>query len=112
MRPAAKLGGLVLVVAVVFGAAYGIGKVVGPVAAEPAPAADEHDGMGETAEEGHGGGHEAGTEVPKGLQVSEGGVTLDVLTTGLTRVGSRSSRSGSSTRTATRSPASSRRTTS
>jgi hypothetical protein len=84
MRPAAKLGGLVLVVAVVFGAAYGIGKVVGPVAAEPAPAAAEHEGMGETAEEGHGGGHEAGTEVPKGLQVSEGGVTLDVLTTGLT----------------------------
>ena len=83
MRPAAKLGGLALVVAVVFGAAYGIGKVVGPVAAEPAPAAAEHEGMGESSEEAHGGEHGGGTEVPKGLQVSEGGVTLDVLTAGL-----------------------------
>jgi len=75
---AVKLGGLALVVAAVFGGAYGIGKVVGPVA-EPEPAAAEHEGMRET---GHGGGHAA--SVPKGLQVSEGGVTLDVLTSGLT----------------------------
>ncbi len=79
MRPAAKLGGLVLVVAAVFGAAYGIGKAVGPVAAEPAPAA-EHDAMGGEQDAGHG-GHSA--VVPKGLQVSEGGVTLDVLTDGI-----------------------------
>ncbi|MDQ3787688.1 MAG: hypothetical protein M3422_10655, partial [Actinomycetota bacterium] len=82
MNPAAKLGGLVLVVAAVFGAAYGIGKVVGPVAAEPKPEAAEHEGMGGGEQDaGHGGGHAA--SVPKGLQVSEGGVTLDVLTDGL-----------------------------
>ncbi|MGB3440312.1 MAG: hypothetical protein WBA97_16315 [Actinophytocola sp.] len=81
---AVKLGGLALVVAVVFGAAYGIGKVVGPVAAEPAPQAEAHEGMGEdsAAGEGHGDGHDAAASVPKGLQVSEGGVTLDVLTDG------------------------------
>jgi hypothetical protein len=78
---AVKLGGLVLVVVAVFGAAYGIGTVVGPVA-EPAPAAAaDHEGMGE-AEGEHGDSHEA-TGPPKGLQVSEGGVTLDVLTEGL-----------------------------
>jgi hypothetical protein len=78
---AVKLGGLVLVVVAVFGAAYGIGSVVGPVA-EPAPvAAAEHEGMGETTS-GHGDSHEAAGP-PKGLQVSEGGVTLEVLTHGL-----------------------------
>ena len=76
---AVKLGGLALVVAAVFGGAYGIGKVVGPVAAEPAPEA-AHEGMDEA---GHGDAHEAAGP-PKGLQVSEGGVTLDVLTDGLT----------------------------
>lgn len=84
MRTAAKLGGLALVVAAVFGGAYGIGQVVGPVAAEPEPKAESHEDMGGAAEEeGHGGGHEAAGP-PKGLQVSEGGVTLDVLTEGLT----------------------------
>ena len=82
MNPAAKLGGLVLVVAAVFGAAYGIGKVVGPVAAEPEPQAAAHEGMGGEQEAGHGDSHGAAA-VPKGLQVSEGGVTLDVLTDGL-----------------------------
>jgi hypothetical protein len=78
---AVKLGGLVLTVAAVFGAAYGIGKVVGPVAEQEPAAAAEHEGMGE-AEGGHGDSH--AVTVPKGLQVSEGGVTLDVLTGGLT----------------------------
>ncbi|MFI7678132.1 hypothetical protein [Actinophytocola sp. NPDC049390] len=82
MHPAAKLGGLVLVVAAVFGAAYGIGKVVGPVAAEPKPEAAAHEGMGGGEQDaGHGDGHAA--VVPTGLQVSEGGVTLDVLTDGV-----------------------------
>jgi hypothetical protein len=79
---AAKLGGLVLVVVAVFGAAYGIGKVVGPVAEPPPAAAAEHEGMGEAEGAGHGDSHEAAGP-PKGLQVSEGGVTLDVLTEGL-----------------------------
>jgi len=71
-----RLGGLTLVIAAVFGGAYGIGQLVGPVSPEPAPA--EHEGM---AAEGHGGHDEAA--VPKGLQVSQDGMTLDVLSTGL-----------------------------
>ena len=74
----AKLGGLAVVVAAVFGGAYGIGQLAGPVASEPAPAA-EHEGMAET---GHGGGHDEAA-VPKGLQVSQDGMTLDVLSAGL-----------------------------
>ncbi|MFC4855671.1 hypothetical protein [Actinophytocola glycyrrhizae] len=82
---AVRLGGLVLVVVVAFGAAYGIGKVVGPVAAESEPVAAEHEGMGAAQEGGgHGDSHGAAPGVPKGLQVSEGGVTLDVLSHGLT----------------------------
>ena len=77
MNAAGKLGGLALIVAAVFGGAYGIGKVVGPVAAEPPPAA--HEGMDDA---GHGDSH-ADAGPPKGLQVSDGGVTLDVTSAGL-----------------------------
>ncbi|HEV7651267.1 MAG TPA: hypothetical protein VGP26_24215 [Actinophytocola sp.] len=70
---ARKLGGFGLAVVVAFAAAYGVGQAVGPMAAEPEPAA-EHDGMG-VAE--HGGG------VPKGLMVSADGLTLDVRSHGL-----------------------------
>ncbi|MPZ80814.1 MAG: hypothetical protein GEV28_10605 [Actinophytocola sp.] len=87
-----KLGGFGLALAVAFAAAYGVGQAVGPVAAEPEPAAAEHEGMGgaDGAEDGmadmggHGdahGGEPAG--VPKGLMVSADGVTLDVLSDGL-----------------------------
>jgi hypothetical protein len=74
-----KFGGLAVVIAAVFGGAYGIGQLVGPVTDEPAPAAT-HDGMA-AADEGHGGGH--AEAVPKGLQVSQDGMTLDVLSEGL-----------------------------
>jgi len=78
-RAGLKLGGLALVIAVVFGAAYGIGQLVGPVTSEPAAA--EHDGM--AAEESHGdAGHDA-AGVPKGLQITQDGTTLEVLSTGL-----------------------------
>ena len=81
-----RLGGLALAVVAAFGGAYGIGKVVGPVAAEPVPVAQAHDGMTDEAADGHGDTHGGAVAVgvPKGLQVSEGGVTLDVLTGGLT----------------------------
>lgn len=73
-----KVGGLAVVIAAVFGGAYGIGQLVGPVTPEPPPAA-AHDGMG-PAGQAHG-GHDA--EAPKGLQVSQDGMTLDVLSAGL-----------------------------
>jgi len=83
-RTGLKLGGFALVAAVVFGAAYGVGQLVGPVAAEPAPAAHEGMATGGMAEEGHGGGHDdMAVGVPAGLQVSEDGNTLEVLSTGL-----------------------------
>jgi hypothetical protein len=72
---ARKLGGFGLAAVVAFAAAYGIGQAVGPVAAEPEPAA-EHGEMG-----GHGEKH--GSVVPKGLMVSTDGLTLDVRSHGL-----------------------------
>jgi len=75
MNAGLKLGGLALVVVAVFGGAYGVGQLVGPVSRSQEPA--EHQGMAET----HGGHDE--TAVPKGLQVSQDGMTLDVLSTGL-----------------------------
>src|SRR5262245_53590554 len=78
-RVGLKLGGLTLVIAAAFGGAYGIGQLVGPVTSEPAPAADEHGGMAPS--EGHGGHEQAG--LPKGLQVTQDGTTLEVLSAGL-----------------------------
>jgi hypothetical protein len=95
-RTGLKLGGLALVVAAAFGGAFGVGQLVGPVAAEPKQEAAAHDDMGggadggmdggtdgDMAAEGHGGGHDEAAGPPKGLQVSEGGHTLQVLTGGL-----------------------------
>ncbi|TDV53700.1 hypothetical protein [Actinophytocola oryzae] len=73
-----RIGGLTLVVAAVFGGAYGIGQLSGPIGNQPA-AAEEHDGMAE--QEGHGAEHTA--PVPKGLQVSQDGTSLQVLSSGL-----------------------------
>jgi hypothetical protein len=70
---ARKLGGFGLAVVAAFGVAYGVGRAVGPVAAEPAPAAEHGDS--------HGGGHDP--VVPKGLLVSADGLTLDVRSHGL-----------------------------
>ncbi|MGH3761548.1 hypothetical protein [Actinophytocola sp.] len=78
---ARKLAGFGLALVVAFAAAYGVGQAVGPVAAEPEPAAAEHEGMGEQAGGEHGDEHGA-VAAPKGLQVSADGVTLDVLSGG------------------------------
>lgn len=86
---ARKLGAFGLALVAAFAVAYGAGQVVGPVAAEPEPAAAEHEGMdggeaeahGDTAGgDSHGGGtHEGVAEVPKGLMVTADGLALDVL---------------------------------
>jgi hypothetical protein len=84
--PVRRLGAFGLALAAVFAAAYGVGQVVGPVAAEPEPAAAEHGEMGTSPGEGSGGGHGAlhdgavTARVPAGLQVSADGLTLDVAT--------------------------------
>jgi hypothetical protein len=74
MNTATKLGAFALGLAVVFGAAYGVGQVAGPVAAADSRAtADAHGG-------GHGddaGRHEgSGGHLPGGLLVSDRGYTL------------------------------------
>ncbi|WP_406418253.1 hypothetical protein [Streptomyces sp. NBC_01614] len=67
-----------------FGTAYGVGKGVDPVVEDPAPARHESHSEASSAPEGggHGGGHEA--KPAGGLQISEGGYTLDLRTPGVT----------------------------
>ena len=83
MNTPAKLAGFALGLAAVFGAALGLGSVVGPDAASAEAAAPAHG-----AEAGHGGGedHDEGaeeapvgaSELPAGLQRTEDGYTLDL----------------------------------
>ena len=72
MSVATKLLGFGGLVAVVFAAALGVGRVVGPVATTPASHADMvggHEGMAM-------GGEGAGASFPKGLLVSQNGYTF------------------------------------
>jgi hypothetical protein len=92
---ARKLGGFGAGLAVLFAAAFGVGQLVGPVAAEPEPEAAEHEGMGGSGETGghgdagHGSGHDAeAAPTPAGLMVTADGLTLDVLSDGLRSGGS------------------------
>lgn len=93
---ARRLGGFGVALAVLFAAAYGVGQVVGPVAAEPEPEAAQHEGMGGGETGGHGdsgSGHDAGHDAeaaatPAGLMVTADGLTLDVLSDGLRAGGS------------------------
>lgn len=77
MNNALRITAFAAALAATFGTAYGVGRGVDPlVAAEDRPA-QQHGG--------HGGGEEGGTEpaadhAPGGLQVSEGGYTLDLAT--------------------------------
>ncbi|AQZ69535.1 Putative secreted protein [[Actinomadura] parvosata subsp. kistnae] len=86
MNTAVKLGSYVLGLAVVFGGALGVGKVVGPVGAQPA--AENHAAMAAptpSASAAHGEHATAPVQddTPGGLQVSENGYTLDPITTAL-----------------------------
>ncbi|MFC4054749.1 hypothetical protein ACFOY4_34110 [Actinomadura syzygii] len=80
MNSASKLGIYAVGLAVVFGGAAGVGKIVGPVGASAETAS--HDGGGHGGGQGggdHGGGGHGGGETahaPGGLQVSEDGYTL------------------------------------
>ncbi len=75
MNTATKLSGFALGLVAVFGAAYGVGQVTGPVA----PAAEtRHDDTGHTDEAGH--GESADAHLPGGLLVSDRGHTLRPVT--------------------------------
>ncbi|MGA4996056.1 hypothetical protein [Nonomuraea bangladeshensis] len=91
MNAAGKLGAYVLGLAVVFGGALGVGRVTGPGDAPTqgkSPAVAEHAETG--GHDGADGGHEAATttttstDTPGGLQVSQNGYTLSLLTTPVT----------------------------
>ncbi|MCT2542068.1 hypothetical protein [Streptomyces atratus] len=77
MNNALRITAFAAALAATFGTAYGVGRSVDPlVAAEDRPA-QQHGG--------HGGGEEGGAEpaadhAPGGLQISEGGYTLDLAT--------------------------------
>ncbi len=81
MNTATKLGSYVLGLAVVFGAALGVGKAVGPIGVRPA---EDHGAMAaptESTAHGEHSGGQAQDDTPGGLQVSENGYTLTPLTT-------------------------------
>ncbi|NLU66136.1 hypothetical protein [Streptomyces sp. HNM0574] len=80
MNTGMKITAFAAALAAAFGAAYGVGGAVGPIAADAEPAAHAEHGGGKAksgSEGGSGGGAHAS---PGGLQVSEGGYTLDVKT--------------------------------
>ena len=80
MKPVVKVTGFVLGLAVVFGVAIGLGRLVDPVA-DTSAAAAEHDDMTDGAEHGAD-GHSDETqatgsqEIPGGLMVSQAGYTF------------------------------------
>ncbi|MGP3965886.1 hypothetical protein ACTWPT_59095 [Nonomuraea sp. 3N208] len=88
MNAAAKLGSYVVGVAVVFGGALGVGKVVGPVAAAAPVAGHSAMTAPPSASPAQGAGHDehatepatSDSDTPGGLQVSENGYTLIPLT--------------------------------
>ncbi|MES5820329.1 hypothetical protein [Streptomyces sp. RG80] len=78
MHAGLKISAFAAALAATFGTAYGVGKGVDPVVAESAPARhDSHEEASPSAAAG--GGH-----VPGGLQISEGGYTLDLRTPSVT----------------------------
>ncbi|MFE7759718.1 hypothetical protein [Streptomyces sp. NPDC057429] len=78
MNTAGKITSFTAALTVSFGAAYGLGNTVGPVGGTgPAPRADHTD---RAEQEGAGDGGDHAESAAGGLQVSEDGYTLDLLT--------------------------------
>ncbi|GAB2965097.1 hypothetical protein [Streptomyces heilongjiangensis] len=85
MNTGLRITAFAAALAATFGTAYGVGKGVEPVVADSAP--PRHDSHARTSPEpDEGGGHTEGHETPPagGLQISEGGYTLDLRTTTVT----------------------------
>ncbi|MBC2900265.1 hypothetical protein [Streptomyces cupreus] len=76
MNAGLKITAFAAGLAATFGTAYGVGKGVGPVGEDPAPARHESHSEASPSPEG-GGGNQAAAG---GLQISEGGYTLDLKT--------------------------------
>ncbi|MFF6982715.1 hypothetical protein ACFZAV_34750 [Streptomyces sp. NPDC008343] len=84
MHAGLRITAFAAALAATFGTAYGVGKGFDPVVEDPAPARHESHSEAPSAPQGggHGGGHE--TKPAGGLQISEGGYTLDLRTPGVT----------------------------
>ncbi|WP_128429991.1 hypothetical protein [Streptomyces cyaneus] len=84
MHAGLKITAFAAALAATFGTAYGVGMGIDPVVEDPAPARhDSHSEPSPTPEGGGGhGGHE--TKPAGGLQISEGGYTLDLRTPNVT----------------------------
>ncbi|MCL8011976.1 hypothetical protein [Streptomyces sp. AS02] len=86
MNAGLRITAFAAALAATFGTAYGVGQGLDPVVEEPAPAA--HDSHREASQapasdgDGGHGGHE--TQPAGGLEISEGGYTLDLKTPGVT----------------------------
>lgn len=85
MNTGLRIAAFAAALAATFGAAYGVGSGVGEISPEPSGGA--HQGHpdpshGESGDGGHGQGHGGGREAapPGGLQISEGGYSLDLRT--------------------------------
>ncbi|WP_328869409.1 hypothetical protein OHT76_04465 [Streptomyces sp. NBC_00287] len=77
MHAGLKITAFAAGLAATFGTAYGVGKGVGPVGEDPAPARHESHSEASPSPAGDGGQKEAAAG---GLQISEGGYTLDLKT--------------------------------
>ncbi|MFF7163691.1 hypothetical protein ACFZBP_20415 [Streptomyces sp. NPDC008086] len=83
MHAGLRITAFAAALAATFGTAYGVGEAVDPVVEDPAPA--RHESHGETSqgpnEDGGQGGHGGHrTEPAGGLEISDGGYTLDLRT--------------------------------
>ncbi|MFG2556067.1 hypothetical protein ACGFWF_39970 [Streptomyces sp. NPDC048581] len=81
MNAGLRITAFAAALAATFGTAYGVGQGLDPVVDEPAPAAHDSHSESSPAAEG-GGGHER--QPVGGLQMSEGGYTLDLRTPSVT----------------------------
>ncbi|WP_395110194.1 hypothetical protein [Actinomadura sp. SCN-SB] len=81
MNTATKLGAYALGLAAVFGGAFGVGEIAGPVGATTETAKHSAGGHATTEQAGGNAGGGASTAVPGGLQVSQDGYTLSPKTT-------------------------------
>ncbi|MEV5934909.1 hypothetical protein AB0L56_19765 [Streptomyces sp. NPDC052079] len=75
MKTGLKITAFAAALAATFGTAYGVGEALDPVVAEPAPKHEKRHEPPAAGAHAAGGGHAAG-----GLQISEGGYTLDLET--------------------------------
>ncbi|MEV2216976.1 hypothetical protein AB0H86_37080 [Streptomyces sp. NPDC050997] len=82
MHAGLKVTAFAAALAATFGTAYGVGRGVDPVVANEAPASphDGHSGESPTPEKGGGRAGRASASAVGGLQVTEGGYTLDLRT--------------------------------